>query len=98
MSKRRTRNKLDDDAEFNEISGGSDLPDPDQVEQQLQKSQVGQKKEKYGRPPDPAKTDRVKFTTMLDPELRDQLKKRAIDQGISVADLLERLVKAYLRK
>lgn len=42
------------------------------------------------------KGHRRKFTTMLCPVLRNELKKKAIDESMSVADILEELVSAYL--
>lgn len=42
------------------------------------------------------KGHRRKFTTMLCPALRDELKKKAIDESMSVADILEDLVIEYL--
>lgn len=43
-----------------------------------------------------SKRYRKKFTTMLDPELSAQLRKIAIDKKVSAADIIEKLVKAYL--
>lgn len=37
-----------------------------------------------------------KFTTTIDDELIKQAKIRAIEEGISVAELLEKLLKEYL--
>ena len=37
-----------------------------------------------------------KFTTTIDDELIKQAKIKAIEEGISVADLLEKLLKEYL--
>ena len=50
---------------------------------------------KYGRPQKEIAAGRVKFTTMLQPEIVKQLKRQAIDDGITVADLLESLLQEY---
>jgi hypothetical protein len=53
---------------------------------------------KYGRPQKEIAAGRTKFTTMLQPEMVKQLKRQAIDQGITVADLLETLLVDYFSK
>jgi hypothetical protein len=53
---------------------------------------------KYGRPPKERAVGRVKFTTMLKPEIVRNTKKYAIDTGITVADLLENLLSGFLEK
>lgn len=53
---------------------------------------------KYGRPQKEIAAGRTKFTTMLQPEMVKQLKRQAIDQGITVADLLETLLVDYFAK
>lgn len=39
-----------------------------------------------------------KFTTTLDDEIIKQAKIKAIEEGISVAELIEKLLKEYLKK
>jgi hypothetical protein len=53
---------------------------------------------KYGRPQKEIAAGRTKFTTMLQPEMVKQLKRQAIDKGITVADLLETLLVDYFSK
>ena len=53
---------------------------------------------KYGRPQKEIAAGRTKFTTMLQPEMVKQLKRQAIDDGITVADLLETLLVDYFAK
>jgi hypothetical protein len=53
---------------------------------------------KYGRPQKEIAAGRTKFTTMLQPEMVKQLKRKAIDEGITVADLLETLIVDYFSK
>ena len=43
-----------------------------------------------------SKAYRSKFTTMLDPELTNELRKVALDKKISAADIIEELVRKYL--
>lgn len=49
------------------------------------------------RPIDPSKHMRKKYTTMADPELIKQMEIRAIEQNMTIADLLEKLMKDYLK-
>jgi hypothetical protein len=51
---------------------------------------------KGGRPVKEVAVGRVKFTTMLQPDLVKQLKRAAIDENISVADLIEKSIKNFL--
>lgn len=74
----------------------SRLPDPDDVDKTLQDAQE-EKKEKYGRPPDPSKANRVKYTTYLDADLRDRLKIEAINRGVTGADLLEQILLDFFK-
>ncbi len=53
---------------------------------------------RYGRPRKKIAVGRAKFTTMLQPELIKQLKRHAIDSGMTVADILERTLGKYLNK
>lgn len=57
---------------------------------------VVEEKRERGRP----KKDhgRVKFTTIIDPIKRDELKILAIRQGRNVADILDELIDKYLKK
>ncbi|NJN33869.1 MAG: hypothetical protein HC817_06095 [Saprospiraceae bacterium] len=50
---------------------------------------------KYGRPQKEIAAGRTKFTTMLQPDLVKQLKRTAIDSGVTVADLLENVLSGY---
>ncbi len=50
---------------------------------------------KYGRPQKEIAAGRTKFTTMLQPDLVKQLKRTAIDSGVTVADLLENVLGGY---
>lgn len=51
---------------------------------------------KGGRPLKEGATGRLKFTTMLHADLIKELKRTAIDENMSVADLLEIAIKKYL--
>ena len=51
-----------------------------------------------GRPVDPNKARRKKYTTMADPELIKRMKIDAINKGITTADLLEELMIKHLAK
>ena len=42
--------------------------------------------------------NRVKFTTMIDPNKRDTLKHNAINKGISLADLLDQMIDQYIEE
>lgn len=52
---------------------------------------------KIGRPVDPKKARRKKYTTMLNPELGKWLKIEALRRSMTAADLLEQIIKDYLR-
>jgi hypothetical protein len=41
---------------------------------------------------------RKKFTTMVDPDILQQMKIQAAIEGRSLADILEELLREYLRK
>ena len=41
---------------------------------------------------------RVKFTTMIKPALRDQLKHLAIEEKKSLADMIEEMIEHYIKK
>lgn len=45
---------------------------------------------------EPNSKQRVKLTTMINPQLRDQLKILAIQKGVKFSDLLEEVIKVYL--
>lgn len=47
---------------------------------------------------EPNSKQRVKLTTMINPQLRDQLKILAIQKGVQFSDLLEEVIKGYLEK
>lgn len=47
---------------------------------------------------EPNSKHRVKLTTMINPQLRDQLKILAIQKGVKFSDLLEEVIKEYLDK
>ncbi|MFM2267111.1 MAG: hypothetical protein RL757_552 [Bacteroidota bacterium] len=52
----------------------------------------------YGRPLKEIAIGREKFTTMLQPDLVKSLKRQAIDEGITVADLLENILSEFYNK
>jgi hypothetical protein len=52
----------------------------------------------YGRPLKEIAIGREKFTTMLQPDLVKSLKRQAIDEGITVADLLETILSDFYSK
>ena len=52
----------------------------------------------YGRPLKESAIGREKFTTMLQPDLVKSLKRQAIDEGITVADLLENILAEFYNK
>lgn len=78
----------------------SRLPDKDEVDETLQEAQEEKKQvvEKYGRPPDPTKANRKKYTTYLDENLRDKLKIEAIKRGMTGADLLHEILRDYFKQ
>lgn len=47
---------------------------------------------------EPNSKQRVKLTTMINPQLRDQLKILAIQKGVKFSDILEVVIKEYLSK
>ena len=55
----------------------------------VEKRERGRPKKAHGR---------VKFTTIIDPLKRDELKILAIRQGRNVADILDELIEKYLKK
>jgi len=61
------------------------------------KAGVETKPIQLGRPVDPNKARRKKYTTMLNPELGKWLKIEALRRGLTAADLLEQIIKDYLR-
>lgn len=53
---------------------------------------------KTGRPLKPEAAHRVKFNTMIKADYIKELKKAAIDQNMSTADLLELIIFEYLNR
>lgn len=45
---------------------------------------------------EPNSKQRVKITTMINPQLRDQLKILAVQKGVKFSDLLEEVIREYL--
>jgi dTDP-4-dehydrorhamnose reductase len=70
----------------------------DKVEEILPKKEEDESSPQYGRPIKNKAIGRVKFTTVLNKELRNELKHIATDKEISLADLLEEIVREYLKK
>jgi len=73
------------------------LPDNQEVNKALSKvidiqptTTTPKSSAKKGRPS--LGKNRVKFTTMIDPKKRDQLKHIAINRGVSLADLLDSMI------
>lgn len=99
MAKKQQRGRphLTDDA-LNELFTGSELPDIDQVDKIVGQITGNQDKGGKGRPVKESAVGRVKYTTALDPELRDKLKIEAVRQGCTPADLIEAILKAYFEK
>lgn len=91
---RKTRN-------FGEVLGKKGtLPTPEEVSQKVAKltgnpiPEAPIKQAQKGRPK--KGTPREKFTTVMDPTKRDQLKILAIHQKRTVADILDELITSYL--
>ena len=65
-------------------------------------NEVNDKKKKFKKSnsnnQEPNSKQRVKLTTMINPQLRDQLKILAIQKGVKFSDLLEEVIKGYLEK
>lgn len=99
MAKRKKgRSHLDTDLLKSISSEGkkkSNLPDPDDVDKSLHKVTPGAKT-KYGRPPKKASIGRKKFTTYVKEDLIKKLKQKALDNDITAADLLEKILSEYL--
>ena len=51
-----------------------------------------------GKPAASTKKGRVKVTTMMHPETKKRLAIMALDQGITSAELIDRILSAYLLK
>lgn len=91
---RKTRN-------FGKVLGKKGtLPTPEEVNQKVAKltgSPIPQAPIKQAQKGRPKKgTPREKFTTVIDPTKRDQLKILAIHQKRTVADILDELISSYL--
>jgi len=69
----------------------TDLPEPDQVKKTV--AAVSGQDTK----PEKKEPVRLRFNTMLDPELRERLAIMAAKQKISIADIIERAILAYLK-
>ena len=86
MAKKRDYKKL--------FKSEEELISPKEVEQVLP---MEGNSPQYGRPLKKKAIGRVKFTTMLNKDLRNQLKHIATDKEISLADLLEEIIREYLK-
>lgn len=53
-------------------------------------------KSNAGRKPDPIKSERKRFTTMLNPDIKRRLLMLGHDKGLSIADCIEESVLKYL--
>jgi dTDP-4-dehydrorhamnose reductase len=78
------------------------LPTEEEINEVLEILKQSQKEEEeispqYGRPIKKRAIGRVKFTTMLNKDLRNKLKHISTDKEISLADLLEEIIKDYLK-
>ena len=89
---RRTRRKV--------VEGLKNLTSPEKLEQQTaeitEAADIKNKVQKT-RPINPNKNMRKEYSIMADPELIKQMKIRAIQQNMTIADLLEKLMKDYLK-
>ena len=78
------------------------LPTKKEIDEVLEILEQSQREEEvspqYGRPIKKRAIGRVKFTTMLNKDLRNQLKHISTDKEISLADLLEEIIRDYLNK
>jgi dTDP-4-dehydrorhamnose reductase len=77
------------------------LPTKEDLDEVLDILKTATKKEEevstqYGRPIKKKAIGRVKFTTMLNKDLRNKLKHISTDKEISLADLLEEIIRDYL--
>ena len=54
-------------------------------------------KQQMGRPKKAASEGRTKLTTSINESLIKKAKKQAIDEGITLADLIEGLLRQYLK-
>ncbi len=76
------------------------LPTSQEVEKTIHAIQEtpGNRAGSVGRPIKAAAADRVKFNTMIKADYIKELKKAAIDQNLSTADLLELIIAEYLKR
>ena len=88
----RTRRKV--------VKGLKNLTSPEKLEQktaEITEAADIKKKVQKARPINPSTNMRKEFTTMANPELIKQMEIRAIEQNTTIADLLEKLMKDYLK-
>jgi hypothetical protein len=73
-----------------------DLAAPEAITSAIDQVTEPQKRKSDGRPIKPTSAGRVPYSTMIRGEYLKKLKKRAIDEDLSTADLLERIISRYL--
>jgi len=75
----------------------SNLPDPEEAER-LAAEATGQEEESRGRGRPPATHGRVRFTTIIDPAKRDEMKLIALKDHKTISDVFEEAVTDYIRR
>lgn len=74
-----------------------DLAAPEAINSAIEQVTEPQKRRREdGRPIKSTAVNRVQYTTKIKEEYLKALKKRAIDENLSTADLLERIISKYL--
>lgn len=73
-----------------------DLAAPEAITSAIDQVTEPQKRRREdGRPTKPTTVNRVQYSTMINRDYLKKLKKRAIDEDLSAADLLERIIERY---
>jgi hypothetical protein len=80
------------------ISPAGDLAAPQAIASAIEQVTEPKSKQYSGRPIKPTAVNRVPYTTKIKAEYLKELKKKAIDENLSTADLLERAISRYLNK
>lgn len=74
-----------------------DLAAPEAITSAIdQVTEPQKRRQQDGRPIKPAAVNRMQYSTMINKDYLKKLKKRAIDEDLSTADLLERIISKYL--
>lgn len=80
-------------------SPAGDLAAPEAINSAIDQVTEPQKRRREdGRPIKSTAVNRVQYTTKIKAEYLKELKKRAIDENLSTADLLEQIISRYLNE